>query len=136
MGSFKCWIAVLSVALLGACQNMEDGSTDAPQSASSVSSVETNAVVQLVDLESRQVLLETESGRLTTIVAGPEVRNLAQIEPGDIVRAVHEQSVAVQMVERGQGTTDTQAVVAVGRAAEGRSRCRCGGDHLRRWRTG
>ncbi len=131
MGTFKCWIAVLSLALVGACQNMEGGSTDAPQSASSVSSVETNAVVQLVDLESRQVLLESESGRLMTIVAGPEVRNLAQIEPGDIVRAVHEQSVAVQMAESGQGAPDTQAVVAVGRAAEGERPAAFAGDAVR-----
>lgn len=48
-----------------------------PQPASAQSSVGTTAVVQLVDMESRQVLLETDTGRLVTIVTGPEVRNLA-----------------------------------------------------------
>lgn len=131
MGSFKIWIAGASLVLMGACQQMGDTETAMPRPASVQKSVETTAVVQLVDMESRQVLLEEENGRLLTIVAGPEVRNLAQVEPGDIVMAVHEQSVAVQMAPRSQASSGTQTVVAAARAPEGDRPAAMVGDAVR-----
>lgn len=61
--------------------------------------VERSAVVESVNGAERSVLLRGEDGALATIIAGPAVRNFAQIRPGDRV---------VTMV------TDTLAVSAAG----------------------
>lgn len=75
-------------------------------------------VVETVDMETRQVLLTDETGHSFTVVAGPEVRNLAQLDPGDTVEIGYLEAVAVKLAgAAGDGTVDS-AVVA-GRAKEG-----------------
>ncbi|MBC9175685.1 preprotein translocase subunit YajC [Pseudoroseomonas ludipueritiae] len=44
-----------------------------------------NAVVESVDLTSRDVLLRDETGALLSVKAPPELRNLPQLKPGDRV---------------------------------------------------
>ena len=52
--------------------------------------VEGKAVVESVDQKSRTVLLRDDHGDLETIIASPEVRNLAQVHPGDhVLVSVH-----------------------------------------------
>ena len=45
----------------------------------------TISTVQEIDQETRKVTLRDPEGNLTTFTAGPEVRNLAQVNKGDIV---------------------------------------------------
>jgi Cu/Ag efflux protein CusF len=45
----------------------------------------TVAIVEAVDMETREVLLRRDDGELVQFVAGDEVRNLAQLEVGDRV---------------------------------------------------
>lgn len=53
--------------------------------------IEARAMVESVDQTQRSVLLRGEHGELDTIIAGPEVRNLAQVRAGDrVVVRVHE----------------------------------------------
>jgi len=51
------------------------------------SGYEVSATVESVDLAARQVLLRREDGSFLTVKAGPRARNLAQVKPGDLVRA-------------------------------------------------
>jgi hypothetical protein len=59
--------------------------------------VEGKAVVESVDLKSRTVLLRDDHGDLETIIASPEVRNLARVNPGDHVLVSVHRSVALEM---------------------------------------
>jgi hypothetical protein len=63
--------------------------------------VEAKAIVESVDLTSRTVLLRGDHGDLETIIASPEVRNLAQVHPGDYVLVSVHRSVALQMSKAG-----------------------------------
>jgi hypothetical protein len=90
----------------------------APQSAQRESVLETSAVVEKIDQETRELRLRTTDGKELTVVAGPEVRNLAQVSAGDIVRLTYYESVAAQMAEPGAGGPVSASVVA-GRAPEG-----------------
>jgi hypothetical protein len=55
--------------------------------------------VESVDTSTRQVLLRTPDGARTTVVAGPEVRNLPQLKPGDRVTITYQEAIAVQMAQ-------------------------------------
>ena len=118
-GMWKCGVALAGLALLGACETSGGSATAPTEASATIESIETTALVKLVDLEERQVLLEDRNGRLVTIIAGPEVRNLDQVEPGDTVEVAYVRSIAVQMVPPGQATADVQAVVADVRSPEG-----------------
>ena len=90
----------------------------APQSAEREKLVTARALVETVDVEGRQVLLRGESGRMFTIDAGPEVRNLAQLESGDVVKLEYFEAVAVKMADPSK-PGDPTSVAVVERAPEG-----------------
>jgi hypothetical protein len=89
-----------------------------PQSAERESIVETSAVVQKVDQTTREVRLRAASGKEMTVVAGPQVRNLAQVHAGDTVRLTYLERVAASMAKADAGGPATAAIVT-GRAPEG-----------------
>lgn len=98
-------IALVLPAFLLACAQTEQPPVDVSEQ------VKVSAVVQTVDMESRQILLRTDDGVSTTIVAGPEVKNLAQLDPGDRVIAVYNESIAVQMAPPGaEPSSEVEAV--------------------------
>jgi len=80
---------------------------------------ESSSVVESIDQQTREVTLRHEDGSTTTIVAGPEVRNLAQVSVGDILHVKHTQTIRIQVVgaegiEPGSGGMSTMT-----RAKEG-----------------
>jgi hypothetical protein len=80
--------------------------------------IEARATVESVDQASRKVLLRDDYGQFDTVVAGPEVRNLAQVKVGDrVVVRVH-QSIAVAMGKPGSEPVAAAETVA-GRAKPG-----------------
>ena len=99
------------------CTNQETPPA-APQSAQRELVRDTRAVVVKVDQNSREVRLRRTDGRELTVVAGPEVRNLAQVSAGDTVRVTYYESVAARMAEPGAGGPATTSVVT-SRAPEG-----------------
>ena len=103
-------VAFAIVAILAACETP-------PEPASRELTLETTAVVEAINMETRHILLKTEDGRRLTIVAGPEVRNLDQVEPGDRIKASYYESVAVQMATDDASGTESAATVV--RAPEG-----------------
>jgi hypothetical protein len=106
--------AVLMATTLFACSE----TADAPVTAERESAVTRRAVVQSVDLESRQVLLRGEDGRVHSITAGSQVRNLPQLHPGDVVRLDYYEAVSVKMADP-SAESAPEGVVLTERAPEG-----------------
>ncbi len=75
--------------------------------------VEGKAVVESVDQKSRTVLLRDDHGDLETIIASPEVRNLAQVHPGDHVLVSVHRSVALEMSKPGSAPVTAVEETAV-----------------------
>lgn len=59
--------------------------------------VRLTATVEAIDQKTREVTLKGSKGNVITFVAGPEVKNLAQVSKGDIVTLDYAQAVAVQL---------------------------------------
>jgi hypothetical protein len=70
------------------------------------------ASVESVDPATRGIVLRGGEGARVALVAGPDVRNLDQIKPGDRVVAVYQQALAAQVKPRG---TPTEAPTAADR---------------------
>ncbi|MDG4553070.1 MAG: hypothetical protein P9E24_02300 [Candidatus Competibacter sp.] len=78
-------------------------------------------VVQSVDMKSRLVSIkEYPDGKIFTIHAGPEVRNLAQIGPGSVIKVEYQEALAVvlEKVQSG-GINVREETVSVGRTPAG-----------------
>ena len=59
------------------------------------------ATVVKVDQKTRHVTLKGEDGKTETIHVGPDVRNLAQVKKGDVVKITYHQSIAYQVSKAG-----------------------------------
>lgn len=78
------------------------------------------ATVAAVDHAQRLVTLRSAEGDLLTVEAGPEVRNFAQIEVGDIVRLTYELYYSAIKVDPEQlPEVAAASLAAASRAAEG-----------------
>lgn len=109
-------LTLLAVVLLGACASKP------PEPVTIENTEEVSATVEAIDLDSRMVALLAPDGRKFTMQAGPEVRNLSQINVGDRVITRYYTAIAAELRQRGDGTGATEAPVvdtALGRAAEG-----------------
>src|SRR5437879_4433374 len=71
------------------------------------------ATVVRINQKTRHVTLKGADGKTVTIVAGPEVRNLAQVKKGDVLRITYHESMASQVKQRGHANP------AVGPSTEG-----------------
>jgi len=65
-------------------------------------SVEARAIVAAVDPATRMVTLMTKDGEKFDVQAGPEVKNFDQIKVGDTVKATYTESIAFQVVPKGE----------------------------------
>jgi len=68
-----------------------------------------------VDAASRLVTIKGPEGAMVTVQAGPEVKNLAQVKPGDKVTVSYYQSIAVDLLTPGEAPksgTETARVSA------------------------
>lgn len=105
---------LLLIPLLAACETVP--ALDIAQTITLV------AVVETVDLQTREVLLRGEagaqSGRLLTVIAGRGVQRLNEIRAGDRVTMQYFEALAAQVSRAGQGGTAVAARVAAGREVE------------------
>lgn len=76
------------------------------------------ATVESIDLKSRNVTLKDVNGKLYDIVAGPEVKNLAQVNVGDLVEITYYESIAVKVFKPGEMPQGQSASVASERLAK------------------
>jgi hypothetical protein len=78
-----------------------------------------SAVVESVDQTSRHVLLRGPQGGLVTVTAGPEVRNLQQVKPGDHVVVTYREALAAELAKPGSSAPSPQIVERASRTAPG-----------------
>jgi Cu/Ag efflux protein CusF len=81
--------------------------------------VKMTATVESVDQATRTVTLKSSKGETTSFVAGPEVRNLAQLAKGDVVTLEYAQALAVKLAKTTSTTRERSVVEGVERAAAG-----------------
>ena len=114
MSPFRSLIAAAAALLLPGLALAQQ-----PQQPTVVSrSAETTATVESVDRQTRSVVVRREDGSFATIQAGPQVRNFAQIKPGDRIRATYVEAVAAALA-KADGSPPADAGVAVARAPVG-----------------
>ena len=94
-------------------------STNAPSQAEISQEIVLESSVRAVNAETREITLERSDGSMVVIVAGPEVRNFAQIDVGDTVKARYIESLSAQRLEPGDVGTEPVAGVVVGVAEAG-----------------
>ncbi len=96
-------------ALAGACALFLAACSTTPQPIEIGETLKVTARVEAIDVASRLVVLKTPDGGTLVTQAGPEVRNLAQVRPGDTVVVAYREAVAARVVKSnaGVGTVDT-----------------------------
>jgi Cu/Ag efflux protein CusF len=97
-----CLVATLAVALaapfaIAAAEEMEKPAGAIVAASAAI------ATVQEIDYETRVVTLRDSEGSLTTFTAGKSVRNLAQVEKGDVVLMEYFQGFAMALGPKGSG---------------------------------
>lgn len=93
---------------------------------------EARATVESVDQARREVVLRGAGGALFSVTAGPEVRNLAQIRPGDQVVIRYIEALAARLAPvdtSGSSIADSQAGVV--RSAPGTAPTAVAGEQIR-----
>lgn len=70
---------------------------------------QTIATVQSIDQATRIVTLRDAAGKTTAVQAGPDVRNLAQVKPGDRVVVSYQEALLAEVVKKGTGSADMSA---------------------------
>ncbi|MEE8107466.1 MAG: hypothetical protein V3T86_18175 [Planctomycetota bacterium] len=94
-------------------------STEAPTRAEISHEVVVESTVQAVNAETREITLQREDGTKVVVIAGPQVRNFAQIAVGDTVKARYRVSVTAQRLKPDEAGPEPTAELAVGLAEEG-----------------
>jgi hypothetical protein len=103
-----------ALAIAGCTQGMRTSSEGVQETL-----VTASATVESVDQGTRQVVLrDNADGSVFTVTAGPEVRNLAQVETGDQVEVDFYQAVTASMADPAD-TGEVDTAVLTGRAPEG-----------------
>jgi hypothetical protein len=109
----------LSVLALAAMGVLVSGAKAAPAPTVVGQTVTAVAVVESVDQHTRQVLLTGPDGSLSTVIAGPGVRNLAQVHAGDHLVLTYQEAVAVQLSPSDAALPPPTVKAAAIRAARG-----------------
>jgi hypothetical protein len=99
MTQFHAYLAGLA-AMLSACAAPTPPAPP-PEPRSVAREQQVVATVESVNQGTREVVLRGPEGNRVTVTAGPEVRNLAQVRPGDRVVVTYGQALAVAMAPPG-----------------------------------
>jgi hypothetical protein len=88
-----------------AAQN-STGVTKAPGAVTTVQRIKAVATVVAIDSATRAVTLKGPDGRETTVIAGPEVKNFAQIKVSDRVNVEYKEALTLELKK---GSTEPRA---------------------------
>lgn len=110
-------VALLLTATVVLAAN-EDAMMDRP-SFSASQSMTISAVVEAIDHETRVVTLRKADGEAVTFTASDEVRNLDQVEVGDVLVAEYIESVSIDVMANEGMQADAAEVSAMARTKEG-----------------
>ena len=100
-------------------QAQEKAQTAAEKGKMAVQVTRVTATVEAVDQKTRAVTLKDSKGEKHSFVAGPDVRNLAQVSVGDVVTIDYGQAVAVRLAKTDKKTRERLVSETVDRAATG-----------------
>ena len=78
-----------------------------------------NAVVESINRETREVVMKRGDGEVVSFIAREDVRNLDQVDVGDIVTAQYEESVSIEVFANEGFEPEEVEMAAVARAEEG-----------------
>jgi hypothetical protein len=81
--------------------------------------VEETATVEAVDQSTRMVTLKGAKGNSITFKASDEVRNLAQVKVGDVVKFAYYESLAVRVLKKGEAFPTAGESAGMARAKPG-----------------
>jgi len=109
----------LSLAVLAAAQTGAVVAGQAPGAAAIAQTVQVTATITAIDAATRSVTLKGPKGREVTFVAGPEVRNFAQLKVGDQVEAQYVESLAIELKKGGGMAVGMTEQTAATKAKEG-----------------
>jgi Cu/Ag efflux protein CusF len=121
-------LALLAAALLATSAIAQDKKAPAPAPAPAKPKAESKGVgvgevttvtatVEAIDQKTREVTLKGQDGKLVTFVAGPEVKNLAQVVKGDIVTMAYIEAVAAKL-QKTDNKTRSRVVTPFEKRAE------------------
>jgi len=92
----------VSALLLAAALAMPGLAMSADQPLTRSASMVAKAAVVAVDLNTREVTLKGEDGKTFQVQAGEAVQHLDQVKPGDVVAVTYTESLAFQVVPKGE----------------------------------
>ena len=110
--------ACLAGALCFATVALAQTPAEAPKGEGVMASVDVTATVLKVDQKTREVTLRTEDGQEYSFVASDDVKNLAQVKPGDVATVTYAEALAYE-VKKGGAAVAPATVVAGGSAEPG-----------------
>jgi hypothetical protein len=111
---------IAKLGVVGAALALVVGCAQQPKPVTVSDSVEATATVEAIDQATRMVRLRGTDGRLWVVQAGPSVRNIGQVKPGDLVKVRYTEAIAAEVVKPGTGVTSTGATTALQRADAGK----------------
>jgi len=82
-------------------------------------SVTVSALVTAIDYETRIVTVRKADGEEITFTASEDVRNLRQLEAGDVLLAEYVETVSIDVMANDGLGTDAAGAIAIARAEEG-----------------
>lgn len=83
-----------------------------------MASATVTATVMKINHATREVTVKADDGKEHTFVASEDVKNLAQVKPGDVITATYGEALAYEVKKGGQ-VADVATVVGGGAAAPG-----------------
>lgn len=87
-----------------------------PKGEVTLSSLEATATVKAIDQATREVTLTLSDGTDHSFVAGDAVKNLDQVQKGDVVRVTYTEALAYEVKKSSQGTAVATTVAVQGAA--------------------
>ncbi|MGH8681055.1 MAG: hypothetical protein ACREVP_06055 [Burkholderiales bacterium] len=111
-GIARSMTATLAAALLAA------GCAQPPKDVVVGGTIEKTFNVEAIDYANRMVMLTGNEGPMA-VFAGPEVRNLDQVKPGDRVLVRYREAIAAELVKPGTGVAGVQSSITTARALAG-----------------
>jgi hypothetical protein len=99
----SCAVLALALAIAGsaAAQTREGYVASEPGRAAVAQTARITATIVAIDATSREVTLKGPGGREVTLVAGPDVRNFAQLKAGDNVDIQYVEAIMLELHKGG-----------------------------------
>jgi Cu/Ag efflux protein CusF len=110
--------ACLAATLCLASVARAEAPAAAPRGEAVMASATVTATVVKIDQKTREVTLKGDDGKEFSFVAGADVKNLAQVKPGDTVTATYAEALAYE-VKKGGEMVGPATVVGGGAAEPG-----------------